>query len=43
MSEQECRRCGTTENVRRRPHSLAEVGNPDNPPLCDDCDREVSR
>lgn len=38
-----CDRCGTTENVRRTPHSLAEAGMRGNPPLCGDCNAEVSR
>lgn len=39
----ECVDCGTTENVQRTPHSLAEAGLEGNPPLCPDCDRRRSR
>ncbi len=38
-----CDDCGTTEDVRRRPHSLAEAGRPDNPALCSTCDGRRSR
>jgi len=43
MSELECDRCGTTERVKRRPHSTAEIGDPDNPPLCPECNANISR
>lgn len=40
----QCSRCGTTsERVRPRPHSTAELGYPDNPLLCRDCDQEARR
>lgn len=43
-TERECSRCGTvSERVKRRPHSIAELGDPNNPLLCRDCDSEVSR
>lgn len=39
-----CSRCGTdSEDVAQVGHSLAEANDPDNPLLCPDCDREVSR
>jgi len=45
MSEaNECDRCGTvSESVQQTPHSIAEIGDPLNPYLCNKCDREVSR
>ena len=43
-TDRECSRCGTvSERVEPRPHSLAELGDPDNPLLCPDCNSEVSR
>lgn len=38
-----CARCGTTENVHRCPHSLAELGLPGNPPHCPTCNLEAPR
>jgi len=40
----ECSRCGEEKKtVKQRPHSMAEVGRPDNPYLCAECDSEISR
>lgn len=39
-----CDLCDCTDpDVKRRPHSTAEIGRPGNPPLCPDCNRVVSR
>jgi len=41
---QECSYCGIVSGrVKPRPHSTAEIGDPNNPLLCPECDREVSR
>jgi len=39
-----CEECGAAGGyIKRRPHSTAEIGRPNNPMLCLACAREVSR